>query len=148
MITIENSSINQMLAHELMKNIQAFSTSMERMASGLKINSAKDDPSGFYISSRFTTQINGLTVANNNIQNAIDILGQADESLKEIDELLGKMRDLIESSCSEYLTPSEREENQKKINAYFQQALQIKDETEVDGRKIFSEKISLDKNVT
>lgn len=137
-----------MLAHELMKNIQAFSTSMERMASGLKINSAKDDPSGFYISSKFTTQINGLTVANNNIQNAIDILGQADESLKEIDELLGKMRDLIESSCSEYLTPSEREENQKKINAYFQQALQIKDETEVDGRKIFSEKISLDKNVT
>jgi len=148
LITIENSSINQMLAHELMKNIQAFSTSMERMASGLKINSAKDDPSGFYLSSRFTTQINGLTVANNNIQNAIDILGQADESLKEIDELLGKMRDLIESSCSEYLTPSEREENQKKINAYFQQALQIKDETEVDGRKIFSEKISLDKNVT
>ena len=121
---------------------------MERMASGLKINSAKDDPSGFYLSSKFTTQINGLTVANNNIQNAIDILGQADESLKEINELLGKMRDLIESSCSEYLTPSEREENQKKINAYFQQALQIKNETEVDGRKIFSEKISLDKNVT
>ena len=131
-----------------MKNIRAFSTSMERMTTGLKINSAKDDPAGFYISSKFATQISGLDAANTNIQNAISILEQADKSLEEVSGLLDKMRDLIESSCSEYLTPKERDEKQKQINSLFAQAMKVKNEAEVDGFKVFNDKQTLDKTQT
>ena len=79
-----------------MRNMKSFSTTMQRMITGLRINTPADDPAGFYISSKLGTQISGLSTANNSIQTALNLLGKADESLGSISEVLEQMRKIID----------------------------------------------------
>ncbi len=149
MISIYDSLITGMkLNNNIFNNIQSFATSLQRMMSGAKINSPKDSPSGFYVASNFTTQIRGLETANKNIQTAVNMLGMADGSIEEINDIMGQIRELVEKSTNEYLTPGEREANQNKINKLFAQAQKIKDDTEFNGNKLFSNSAQLDKNQT
>ena len=148
MISINNSLLNLKLQNTIFNNFQSFTTSLQRLITGLRINSPSDDPAGFYIASNFTTQIRGLEVVNQNIQSAMSILGIADESIEEINDIMGEIRDLVAKSTSDYLTPEEREANQKKINELFAQAKQIKENAEYNGNKLLSNTIKLDKNET
>ncbi len=149
MISIYDSLITGMkLGNNIFNNIQSFTTSLQRLISGAKITSPKDSPSGFYIASNFQTQIRGLETANKNIQTATNMLNMADGSIKEINDIMGQIRDLAEKSTSEYMTPAERESNQKKINELFAQAQKIKNDTEFNGNKLFSNSTTLDKNQT
>ena len=148
MISINNNVLNLKLSNSILKSMQSLTTSLQRMMTGLKINSPADNPSGFYISSNLATQIKGLETANNNIQTAINLLGIADDSIDEINNIMGEIRDLVSKSTNEYMTPAEREANQEKINKLFAQAKQIKDSAEYNGNKLFSNSIILDKNTT
>ena len=60
MISIQNTEMNMKISNILLKNIRDFQTSLERMVTGLKINKPADDPAGFFVASRFNTQIKGL----------------------------------------------------------------------------------------
>ena len=148
MISINNNVLNLKLSNSILKSMQSLTTSLQRIMTGLKINSPADNPSGFYISSNLATQIKGLETANNNIQTAINLLGIADDSIDEINNIMGEIRDLVSKSTNEYMTPAEREANQEKINKLFAQAKQIKDSAEYNGNKLFSNSIILDKNTT
>ena len=137
------------ISNILLKNIRDFQTSLERMVTGLKINKPADDPAGFFVASRFNTQIKGLENANTNIQTALTMLKVADESMGEINDILNKMRDLIQKGCNGYMTPQERELHQQQINDLFARAVEIKNGTESNGIKIFDGGVTkLDKNKT
>ena len=69
-------------------------TSMQRLASGLRINSAKDDAAGLQISNRLTSQINGLNVAIRNANDGISMAQTAEGALQESTNILQRMRDL------------------------------------------------------
>ncbi|MBQ2872048.1 flagellin, partial [bacterium] len=141
--------MNMKISNILLKNIRDFQTSLERMVTGLKINKPADDPAGFFVASRFNTQIKGLENANTNIQTALTMLKVADESMGEINDILNKMRDLIQKGCNGYLTPQERELNQKQINDLFARAVEIKNGAESNGIKLFDGgSTKLDKNKT
>ena len=75
-------------------------TSLERLSSGLRINSAKDDAAGLAISNRFTAQINGLSAAMRNTQDGISLLQVADGAMGEITENLQRMRELAVQSAN------------------------------------------------
>ena len=75
-------------------------TSLERLSSGLRINSAKDDAAGLAISNRFTAQINGLSAAMRNTQDGISLLQVADGAMSEITENLQRMRELAVQSAN------------------------------------------------
>ena len=118
------------------------------MMTGLKINSAADDPAGLYLATKFKTQIRGLEAANSNIQAALNLLGVTDTSIGEINDIMSEIRDLVQECTNEYLTPAERESKQKKINELYTEAKKIKENAEYNGNKLFANSTILDKNTT
>src|SRR5690554_5501175 len=89
------------------------STSLERLASGSRINSAKDDAAGLQISNRLTSQINGLNVAVKNANDGISIAQTAEGALQESTNILQRMRDLALQSANGSNSDAER----KALNA-------------------------------
>ncbi len=84
-------------------------TSLERLSSGSRINSAKDDAAGLQISNRLTSQINGLGVATQNANSGISIAQTAEGALQESTNILQRMRDLALQSSNGSNSSSERE---------------------------------------
>ena len=81
-------------ANALTKNERAMSQSMERLSTGLRINSAADDAAGLAIASKMTSQINGLNQAVRNANDAISMIQTADGALVEVTNMLQRMREL------------------------------------------------------
>ena len=73
---------------------------MQRLSSGLKINSAKDDAAGLQISNRLTSQINGLNVATKNANDGISIAQTAEGAMQESTNILQRMRELALQSAN------------------------------------------------
>ena len=91
------------IQNNLNKNTNNLSISLERMASGLKINRAKDDAAGYVISSKTNMQLSGLNIANKNAMQGISMLNIADDSLKHMSDKTMRIRDLaLEAMNSTY----------------------------------------------
>ncbi|GGP45160.1 flagellin [Shewanella saliphila] len=90
-----NTNVTSMKAQKnLNSSSQALSTSMERLSSGLRINSAKDDAAGLAISNRLNSQVGGLEVGMRNANDAISIAQIAEGAMQEQTNMLQRMRDL------------------------------------------------------
>ncbi|MDD2761259.1 MAG: flagellin FliC, partial [Methylomonas sp.] len=77
----------------LSKTSAALQTSMERLSSGMRVNSAKDDAAGLSIADRMTSQIRGMTVAMRNANDGISMAQTAEAGMGNITETLQRMRD-------------------------------------------------------
>ena len=100
MTVINTNTAATLTANALAKNERAMATSMERLSTGLRINSAGDDAAGLAISSRMTSQINGLNQAVRNGNDAISMLQTADGALIEVTNMLQRMRELAIQASS------------------------------------------------
>jgi flagellin len=101
MPSIINTNISSLNAQRNLDASQALlSTSLQRLSSGLRINSAKDDAAGLAISQRFTAQINGLDQAARNANDAISLAQTADGSLSTITDNLQRIRQLAVQSAN------------------------------------------------
>ena len=90
-----NTNIEALDAQRNLSNTEnALSTSMERLSSGLKINSAADDVAGYAISERLQSQINGINQAEQNSQDAVSLAQTAQGSLNEVEQMLQRVREL------------------------------------------------------
>ncbi|MCT8987232.1 flagellin N-terminal helical domain-containing protein [Shewanella phaeophyticola] len=90
-----NTNVTSMKAQKnLNSSSNALATSMERLSSGLRINSAKDDAAGLAISNRLNSQVNGLEVGMRNANDAISIAQIAEGAMQEQTNMLQRMRDL------------------------------------------------------
>ncbi|WP_441002099.1 flagellin [Pseudocolwellia agarivorans] len=90
-------------------------TSMERLSSGMRINSAKDDAAGLQISNRLTSQINGLGVAQRNANDGISMAQTAEGAMQESTSILQRMRDLALQSANGSNSAADREALQKEV---------------------------------
>ena len=90
-------------------------TSLQRLSSGLRINGAKDDAAGLAISTRFTSQINGLNQAVRNANDAISLSQTAEGSLNQTTELLQRMRELSVQSANATNSSTDRTALQAEI---------------------------------
>lgn len=93
------------------------SKAMERLSSGLRINSASDDAAGLAIASRFTSQINGMNQAIRNGNDGISLLQTAEGALTEATSMLQRMRDLAVQSANTTLSASDRTALQSEVSA-------------------------------
>ena len=100
MTVINTNTAATLTANALAKNERAMATSMERLSTGLRINSAGDDAAGLAISSRMTSQINGLNQAVRNANDAISMVQTADGALIEVTNMLQRMRELAVQGAS------------------------------------------------
>jgi flagellin len=93
-LTVHTNNASLSVQRNLNRSSDALSTSMSRLSSGLRINSAKDDAAGLQIANRLTMQIRGLSVAAQNANDGISIAQTAEGAMKEMTNILMRMRDL------------------------------------------------------
>ena len=102
-LTVNTNIASLNTQRNLSKSSSALETSMQRLSTGSRINSAKDDAAGLQISNRLTAQIGGLTVAARNANDGISMAQTAEGALQETTNLLQRMRDLaVQSSNGSY----------------------------------------------
>jgi flagellin len=132
-----NTNVTSMKAQgNLNKAQSATSMSMERLASGLRINSAKDDAAGLQISNRMTSQINGIGVAIRNANDGISIAQTAEGALSESTNILQRMRDLSLQSANGSNSASDRASMQTELSALQEELTRIADTTAFGGQKL------------
>src|SRR5690606_15272892 len=106
---IINHNIAALNTHRQMGSAQsAQMNSMEKLSSGLRINSAKDDAAGLSISEKMRGQIRGLDQANRNAQDGISLIQTAEGALTETHSILQRMRELSVQASNDTLEPKDR----------------------------------------
>ncbi|TBV17617.1 flagellin [Stutzerimonas kirkiae] len=120
----------------LNKASDSLSTTMQRLSSGLKINSAKDDAAGLQISNRLTSQINGLTVATKNANDGISIAQTAEGAMQESTNILQRMRELALQSANGSNSAEDRASLQSEYAALTSELTRIAETTTFGGRNL------------
>ncbi len=114
----------------------ALATSMQRLSSGLRINSAKDDAAGLQIANRLTSQINGLGQAVKNVNDGISIAQTAEGAMQASTDILQKMRTLALSSATGSLSADDRKSNNDEYQALTSELTRISQTTTFGGQKL------------
>ncbi len=111
-------------------------TALQRLSSGLRINSAKDDAAGMAISSRMTAQINGLNQAGRNANDGISLAQTAEGALQSVTDSLQRMRTLAVQSSNATNSATDRAALQKEIDQLAQQINTVANQTSFNGVKL------------
>ncbi len=136
-LTINTNIASLTAQNNLSKTQNALNTSLERLSTGLRINSAKDDAAGLAISNRFTTQIRGLNQAVRNANDAISLSQTGEGALQESTNLLQRIRELAVQSANETNTDSDRASLQLEVKELIDEFDRIADTTNFNGKKLF-----------
>ena len=103
---------------------------MERLSSGLKINSAKDNPAGLAIANKLSTQVKGLSQASDNVMNGISMIQTAEGAMNEVHSMLNRMKELTVQGLNETLTESDRDNIQLEMDELIEEIKTIQKNTE------------------
>lgn len=134
-----NTNVSAMTAQRYLNSAtSAQQTSMERLASGSKINSAKDDAAGMQISNRLNVQSRGLDVAVRNANDGISIAQTAEGAMNESTNILQRMRDLSLQSANGSNSKSERVAIQEEVTALNDELNRIAETTSFGGNKLLN----------
>jgi flagellin len=118
-------------------------TSLQRLSSGLRINSAKDDAAGLAIGTRFTAQISGMNQAVRNSNDAISLAQTAEGALQEITTNLQRMRELAVQSANGTYTTGDRTSLNKEVSALKSEITRITDAVDFNGVKVLGSTTTL-----
>ncbi len=119
------------------KTASTLSQSLQRLSSGLRINSAKDDAAGLAISERFTTQIRGLNQASRNMNDAISLSQTAEGALGTMTSLMQRGRELAVQAANATNSDSDKAALQLEIEQIKEEITRITSETAFNGIKVF-----------
>ncbi|MBD1566797.1 flagellin [Vibrio sp. SA48] len=134
-----NTNVSAMTAQRYLNSASnAQQTSMERLSSGFKINSAKDDAAGLQISNRLNVQSRGLDVAVRNANDGISIAQTAEGAMNETTNILQRMRDLSLQSANGSNSKSERVAIQEEVTALNDELNRIAETTSFGGNKLLN----------
>ena len=104
-----NTNLASLSAQRALNNTQAdTNTAMQRLSTGLRINSAKDDAAGMAVASRFTSQISGMQQASRNASDAVSMLQTAEGGLQSMTDNLQRIRELAVQAASDTITDTDR----------------------------------------
>ncbi|MBV1913715.1 MAG: flagellin FliC [Cycloclasticus sp.] len=132
-----NSNIASLTAQRNLNTSQSdLNTSLQRLSSGLRINSAKDDAAGLAISERFTTQIRGLNQASRNANDAISLSQTAEGALGEIGNNLQRIRELAVQSANATNSNSDRAALNLEVQQRLAEIDRVSSQTSFNGQKI------------
>ncbi len=128
------SSINAQ--RNLNSSAGSLATSMQRISSGLRVNSAKDDAAGLAISERMNAQVRGLTVAARNANDGISLAQTAEGALGKMGDMLGRMRDLAVQAGNSTNSKSDREALQAEVKQLTDEIDRVAKTANFNGTKI------------
>ncbi|HIF9324491.1 TPA: flagellin [Photobacterium damselae] len=132
-----NTNVSAMTAQRYLNSASnGVANSMEKLSSGLRINSAKDDAAGLQISNRLTSQTNGLNVAMRNANDGISMAQTAEGAMQESTNMLHRMRDLALQSANGSNSDDDRAAIQKEVTALQTEMTRIADTTTFGGQNL------------
>ncbi|ATP49188.1 MULTISPECIES: flagellin [unclassified Pseudomonas] len=135
-LTVNTNITSLGVQKNLNRASDALGTSMSRLSSGLKINSAKDDAAGLQIGNRLTSQIKGLSVAVKNANDGISIAQTAEGAMQESTSILQRMRELSLQSANGSNSDDDRTSLQQEFTALSGELTRIANTTTFGGRKV------------
>jgi flagellin len=139
-MSVINTNITSMIGQSnLNKSQNALQTSMERLSSGLRINSAKDDAAGQAIANRMTAQITGLAQAQRNANDGISLAQTAEGSLNQVNDNLQRIRELTVQAANGTNSQDDLQSIQDEINQRLDEIDRISEETNFNGVKVLSD---------
>ena len=136
-----NTNISSLNGRRYLNNVQnQLTTTYQRLSSGLRINSAKDDAAGLQISSRLTTQINGLNQGNRNSNDAIAFAQTAEGAMDEITGMLQKVRTLAVQANNGTNTTEDKTALSAEVDSLLEEVQRIVGKTTFGGKTILNGK--------
>jgi flagellin len=139
-INTNTSSLNAQ--RNLTMSQSSLATSIQRLSSGLRINSAKDDAAGLAISDRMTSQINGLDQAARNANDGISMTQTAEGGLASATDLLQRMRTLAVQSANGTNSASDRASLQQEVSQLQQELNRVANTTQFNGQNVLDGSLS------
>ncbi len=134
-----NYNVSAMIANNSLKlNDNRLTTSLERLSSGYKINSARDDAAGLAISRRMNAQLKGLEAASQDAQDGISVVEIADGALAEVHDILQRMNELSIKAANGTLSDGDREAIQAEVAQLAEEIDRIGETTEYNSQKLFT----------
>ena len=117
----------------------SLSTSMQRLSSGVRVNSAKDDAAGLAIADRMSSQVRGMTVAVRNANDGVSLTQTAEGALGSLTDTLQRMRDLaVQSSSNAGVSASDRAKMDTEFKALNDELMRVVQNSEFNGKKILN----------
>ncbi|EFO7849598.1 FliC/FljB family flagellin [Salmonella enterica] len=140
---INTNSLSLLTQNNLNKSQSSLSTAIERLSSGLRINSAKDDAAGQAIANRFSANIRGLTQASRNANDGISIAQTTEGALSEINNNLQRVRELSVQASNSTNSQSDLDSIQAEITQRLSEIDRVSGQTQFNGVKVLSQDNSL-----
>jgi flagellin len=139
-MSVINTNVQSLVAQNaLRQNNSAESTSLERLSTGLRINSGADDPSGLIASENLKSETTGITTAINNANQANNIIGTADGALGEVSDLLTSLQGLVSQTAnSGGLSTAEVSANQSQVDSILGTINRIAGSTSFQGTQLLN----------
>ena len=139
MPTTINTNMASLSAQRALQSTDgSLSTSMKRLSTGLRINSAKDDSAGLAIAERMTSQVRGMTVASRNANDAISLAQTAEGSLGKVGESLQRMRELAVQSANSTNDTSDRVNLNEEYTALATEVSRVLEGTKFNGKSLLN----------
>lgn len=135
-LTVNTNIASLNTQRNLTSSSNSLATSMQRLSTGSRINSAKDDAAGLQISNRLTNQINGLNQATRNANDGISLAQTAEGAMQQSTNILQRIRDLAVQSANGSNSDADRAALQKEVSAQQAELTRISDTTTFGGRKL------------
>ncbi|BED96448.1 FliC/FljB family flagellin [Escherichia fergusonii] len=135
---INTNSLSLLTQNNLNKSQSSLSSAIERLSSGLRINSAKDDAAGQAIANRFTANIKGLTQASRNANDGISIAQTTEGALNEITNNLQRVRELSVQAANGTNSDSDLKSIQDEIDQRLTEINRVAEQTDFNGTKVLS----------
>lgn len=129
-----NTNVSALIAnHNLNKSDNALGKSMQRLASGLKLNRAEDDSAGFAIASKMHTQINSINQTGRNGNDGISVVQTAEGAVNEIESILQRIRELSVQGANGTNSDDDRAAIQKEVESLKEEIVRISEQTEFNN---------------
>src|SRR5690625_3071562 len=136
MSVINTNYLSLVAQNNLTKSQSALSTAIERLSSGMRINSAKDDAAGQAIANRFTSNVKGLTQAARNANDGISIAQTTEGALDEINNNIQRIRELTVQAANGSNSTEDLESIQNEIQERKEEINRIAQQTDFNGVKV------------
>lgn len=143
-MSVINTNITAMIGQNNLRESQnSLSTAMERLSSGLRINSAKDDAAGQAIANRMSSQITGLSQAQRNANDGISVAQTAEGALNQVNDNLQRVRELTVQAQNDTNSADDRASIQAEIDQRLTEIDRISEQTDFNGVKVLGENQTL-----